>query len=165
MIIKSLIKLNKRIVGGIVGEAVSCVLRTACIGVCAAGVVTFIKNKKRLADKAADMGEDWIPAGFRMPEMGEETETITVVLEDDEPEAEEVEEEPPAVAETTAPVAVKRDEPEVCYYTEKGDVWHYARSCSYLKNAEDLRQGSLERAEASGKIRPCARCAARFITE
>lgn len=142
MIVKSLIKMNLRLVESVVSGATSAVLRTACLGVCAVGVAVFVKNKQRLA-KQAEPDDNWIPDDFTMTEMSC---------------AEPV----PAAP---VKVSVKEDTPDVCYYTSKGNVWHYARSCSYLKSAEDLQRGSLEEAEAVGKTRPCTRCATKFVKD
>ena len=83
------------------------------------------------------------------------------------------EELPVEVTPTVEPVAVdlvqeetevveESDLPDVCYYTANGGVWHYARSCSYLKNAEDILRSPVQEAERAGKLRPCSRCASAF---
>jgi len=52
--------------------------------------------------------------------------------------------------------------PEVCYYVEKGSVWHASKSCSSLKKSENIIESDLEGAEIAGKARPCSKCASHW---
>ena len=46
----------------------------------------------------------------------------------------------------------------VYYWTEKGNVWHTRRDCSYLSESKDVFEGSIDNAVEAGKERPCSRC-------
>jgi hypothetical protein len=52
--------------------------------------------------------------------------------------------------------------PDVCYYVEKGSVWHASKSCSSLKKSENSIESDLEGAELAGKARPCSKCASKW---
>lgn len=52
--------------------------------------------------------------------------------------------------------------PDVCYYVEKGSVWHASKDCSSLKKSENIIEGDLEGAELAGKARPCSKCASNW---
>ena len=52
-----------------------------------------------------------------------------------------------------------KEMPDVCYYVEKGSVWHASKSCSSLKKSENIIESDLEGAELAGKARPCSKCA------
>ena len=125
----------------------STLLLAAAVGVCAWAL--SVGKKRALRERALPCD---IPTGpERSPSVAAEPE-VTVVV--------------PVVKEAVVQEAPKKSGlPEECYYTANGGVWHYARSCSYLKNAEDILRGSVENAEAAGKVRPCLRCATAFVKE
>ena len=52
--------------------------------------------------------------------------------------------------------------PTVCYYTEKGGKWHADADCRYLKNSQEVLEGSVESARFAGKDQPCSACAAAY---
>ena len=52
--------------------------------------------------------------------------------------------------------------PAVCYYTEKGGKWHVDADCRYLKNSQEVLEGSVESANFAGKDQPCSACAAAY---
>ena len=116
-------------------------LLAAAVGACA--FVLSAKKKKYLSDRVLQ------------PETPVEPEELPV-------------EAAPEVVVLTVPVQEEQesdaesDLPDVCYYTANGGVWHYARSCSYLKNAEDILRGPVQGAERAGKLRHCSRCASAF---
>lgn len=52
-----------------------------------------------------------------------------------------------------------------CYYTASGSVYHKDRNCSFLKNAKEVLEGTIEDATEAGALRPCSRCAAEKTEE
>jgi hypothetical protein len=52
--------------------------------------------------------------------------------------------------------------PDVCYYVEKGSVWHASKDCSSLKKSENIIESDPEGAELAGKARPCSKCASNW---
>ena len=47
----------------------------------------------------------------------------------------------------------------VVYYTESGEAYHLDRNCTYLRNSNLVKEGSVNDALNAGKSRPCSRCA------
>lgn len=52
-----------------------------------------------------------------------------------------------------------------CYYTASGSVYHKDRNCSFLKNAKEVLEGTIEEATVTRALRPCSRCAVEKTEE
>jgi len=125
-------------------------LMVACVGICALALAACGKGKSFSAGVEMNAEEARAYRERLLAQKAEEEKAEDAVTSEDVP-ADEIEE---------------GDElPDVCYYTANGGVWHYARSCSYLRNAEDILNGSVESAALLGKVRPCSRCASMFAAE
>ncbi|MBE6702576.1 MAG: hypothetical protein E7585_04085 [Ruminococcaceae bacterium] len=130
-------------------KSIKKLLLATCVGVCA------------LALAACGRGKDF-SAGELM--SAEEARAYREKLLAQKAEAEKN-----ASPEQTVEETPQEEAPEapfdLCYYTASGSVWHYAKNCSYIKNADRLLWGNIESAAAAGKLRPCSRCASMFAAE
>lgn len=46
----------------------------------------------------------------------------------------------------------------IVYYTDGGEVYHFDKNCTYLKDSKLVNEGSMNAASAAGKNRACSRC-------
>ena len=57
-----------------------------------------------------------------------------------------------------APAQEQPQKSERCYYLKNSAVWHTAASCRYIAGKSGVTKGTVEDAQAAGKVRPCALC-------
>ncbi len=66
------------------------------------------------------------------------------------------------LAQLAAKVTKKEEESddscEICYYAERGRVYHMNRNCRHIADNENVVMATVDQAQEAGKVRKCALC-------
>lgn len=84
------------------------------------------------------------------------SETVSAVLFDDESSAEQTN------SESSSSIEMQSNIPELCYWTESGEVYHLYKDCQHIRDSVEVFSGTTEN---SGKERCCKTCLSRTENE